>query len=49
LPEEGIEERMSIPVQLWRTWEKYLPLEKADAAVHLLTIPGEEKPEKVLV
>ena len=47
LPEEGVEERMSCTEPLWRTWEKYLILEKADFSAHFLTGSREEQPENV--
>jgi hypothetical protein len=49
LPEEGVEERMGSSEPLWRPWEKYLPEERIDAAAHLLSGAGAERPEKVHV
>lgn len=48
LLEEGIEERMASTEPLWRTWERYLPVE-GDASAHLLSGEVAERPEKVHV
>ena len=48
LPEEGIEERMSITEPFWRPWEKYLP-DNEGAATHLGWDAAEEKQEKVRI
>ncbi len=48
LPEEDVKDRMSCKEPLWRTWEKYLSLDKADAAANLLSRIGEERQEMVV-
>jgi hypothetical protein len=45
LSEEGVEERMAIKEPLWRSWEKYLPVDADAMALQL----SEERPEKVKV
>jgi hypothetical protein len=48
LPEEGVAERMADAKTLWRTWERYLPPEAAEAA-HLLAGLNVERPERALI
>jgi hypothetical protein len=48
LPEEGVAEKMADAKTLWRTWERYLPSEAAEAA-HLLAGLKVERPERALI
>jgi hypothetical protein len=49
LAEEGIDERINSPEQIWRTWEKYLSLENKYAALYPFIYSREETNEAVLV
>lgn len=48
LPEEGIEERMSIREPFWRAWERYLPA-KDYAEAHLRWAAGAERRERARI
>lgn len=47
LPEEDAKERMGCKEPLWRTWEGYSSIEKADSAANLLSRVSDERPERV--
>ncbi len=44
LPEEDVIDRMGCKEPLWKTWEEYLSLDKADGAANLLSRAREERP-----
>ena len=46
LPDEGVEERLAALRMLWRTWEKYAPLEKEET---LLARLNTERAERALI
>ena len=46
LPEEGVQERLIGERMFWRSWEKYLPLEKEETLLARLNI---ERAERALI